>query len=143
MTDSIHTSIPNIKGFWEYQNTVIRRNNRFEIPNLNNTITVNSIAEIEQNNEFISLKIPANELRPLDSYLLGVLTKTYTDHGKYFWTLTFSDEDDNGVFTYTISDMSCDNLIMEFTGKYTESGFLIENPQQKQTVGTPSLKRIQ
>lgn len=136
--------IPDLRGFWKFEASVIRRKNEFEVPDINNVISVSdNFCEMTQNNEFVVLELPPNVLRPNPGYLLGTLTKTFigTSHKDYFWTLTFSDYDDNGVLTYTISDVACDGTVLEFQGHYTEAGFSVISPNQLQTAGIAKLKR--
>ncbi len=140
----MHHQIPNLAGLWEYQVSVIRRNSLIQVPDVNNVITtVPNVGEIKQN-EFIVLSLLPDATRPEPGFLLGTLTKTFT--GKcpddYFWTLTFSDFDDNGVFTLTISDITCDGTVLEWKGHYTESGFAGMSPNQLQTAGIATLKRV-
>jgi hypothetical protein len=40
------SDLPNLNGEWEQSITVLRRNNQFEVPDLNNLITVTSIVKI-------------------------------------------------------------------------------------------------
>ncbi len=140
----MHNEIPNLAGLWEYQVSVIRRDGPLRVPDVNNIITtVPSVGEITQNGEFIVLSLLPDATRPEPGYLLGTLTKTFfgTCPDDYFWTLTFSDFDDNGVFTLTISEQNCDT-VLEWKGHYTESGFAGMSPTQLQTAGIATLKRV-
>lgn len=137
--------IPDISGIWELESSSIRRSNMFEIPDLNDIIVINeNFCEMKQNNAFVSLKLPPNEVRPLPGYLLGTLTKTFecSSCKNFSWTLTFSDSDDNGVFTLLISEVACDGTILEWQGHYTEPGFVGMSSTQFQTAGIVKLKRI-
>ncbi len=138
------SEIPNLAGLWNYQVSVIRRNNLTQVPNVNNIITTTpTIGTIEQNGEFLVLTLPPDATRTEPGYLVGTLTKTYTNScGKYFWTLTFSDFDDNGVFTLTASEVTCDGFVLEWKGHYTEPGFAGMSPAQLQTAGVATLKRV-
>ncbi len=136
--------IPSINGLWEYQISMIRRNEPLQIPNINNIITtIPVIAELQQNGEFVILNLPPIDSKP-ESVLLGTLTKTHINslHNDYFWTLIFSNPDDNGISTLTISEVSPDNSIVEWKGHYTESGLSGISPFQFQTAGIVSLKRV-
>ncbi len=140
----MHNQIPNLAGLWEYQVSVIRRNSPYETPDVDNVI-VNQpeIIEINQNGEFLVATLPASPTRPQPGFLLGTLTKTHTNAcGKFFWTLSFSDFDDNGVFTLTISDVACDETVLELSGHYAEPGFAGMSPAQLQTAGVIKLRRV-
>ena len=135
--------IPKIDGLWEYQTSLLRRNSITEKPDINNIIVISDQkVEIVQNGEFVILKLPADFVRPIEGDLFGVLTKTYISDGKnFFWTLKFADYDDNGIFTLTSSKVSSDGTILEWSGNYTESGF-VGSPLQFQTIGTVKIKKI-
>ncbi len=136
--------IPELSGAWEYDVSVIRRNNIFQVPDVNNIITSPPvIVNIQQNGEFVVLDVPPGPTRPEPGFLLGTLTKTYMNSfGQYFWTLTFSDFDDNGVFTLTASNVACDGTVLEWSGSYTEPGFFGLSPTQLQTAGILKLRRV-
>ncbi len=137
--------IPDLTGLWEYRVSVLRRNNLVQVPDVNNIIrTIPTIGTIQQNGEFIVLTLPPDATRSEPGYLLGTLTKTHTGSccRDYFWTLTFSDFDDNGVFTLTASEITCDGFVLEWKGHYTEPGFAGMSPAQIQTAGIATLKRV-
>ena len=131
------STIPDLNGEWEYAITVFRRNNQFEVPDLNKLISVKTVGKIVQKGQFLSLELPTDDLRPVPGYLLGVL-----NYSQNAWRLTFSDFDDNGVFNYIPNKYGPSGEIIEFNGYYTESGFAGQSPTQLQTVGLPTLRRI-
>lgn len=134
--------IPNIAGLWSYQPSILRRNSPLEIPDVNDVIVIPSqIVEITQNGEFVILKLPADISRPEPGYLLGTLTNTII-LDKSYWTLALSDYDDNGVFTLTPSEISCNGDILGWSGYYTEAGFSSIDPTQVQTAGIIKLRRM-
>lgn len=137
--------IPNLAGTWEYQGSIVRRDTIVEVPDVNNVIrTKPSLGEITQNGEFVVFKIQPDATRPVAGFLIGTLTKTFTGkcYNDYFWTLAFSDFDDNGVFTLTASEIACDGTVLEWKGHYTESGFAGQSPTQQQTAGVARLRRV-
>lgn len=124
-------SLPQLAGNWKYQVSVLRRKNNTEVPNLNNIITTQpSNAIITQKDKFLIMELPPDATRPVTSYLLGTLTYV-ADH----WKLTFSEDDDNGVFTYVQKE----NNVWE--GSYTESGFC-GSREQFQTAGISTLRKV-
>ena len=124
-------SLPKLEGNWNYQVSVLRRKNKNEVPNLNNIITTQpSNVIITQKNKFLVMELPPDATRTVKSYLLGTLTYV-ADH----WKLTFSDDDDNGVFNFTQKDKNV------WEGAYTESGFC-GSREQFQTAGIATLKKI-
>jgi hypothetical protein len=129
--------IPNLNGEWEYAITVFRRNNQFEVPDLNKLISVKTVGKIVQKGQFLSLELSTDDLRPVPGYLLGVL-----NYSQNAWRLTFSDFDDNGVFNFIPNKYGPSGEILEFNGYYTESGFAGQSPTQLQTVGLPTLRKI-
>lgn len=123
--------VPNLAGDWIYQVSVLRRPNSTVKPDFSNIINTNpSPVKITQQDKFLVMELPADATRPVASYLLGTLTYV-ADH----WKLTFSDEDDNGVFTLTQSDKNV------WSGTYTESGFN-GTRQQFQTAGIATIKKM-
>lgn len=123
--------LPKIAGDWIYQVSVLRRQDNKEIPNFNNIVTTEpTIVKITQQDRFIIMEIPPDELRSEKGYLLGTLTYV-VDH----WKLTFSDYDDNGVFNFTETKKG------SWEGAYTKSGFL-GSSEQYQTTGIATIKKV-
>ncbi len=137
--------IPSINGLWEYQISLIRKNDPTQIPNISDVITsVPIVGEIEQNGEFVILTLEPNDIN-LETHILGTLTKTHisSSYNDYFWTLTFSNFNNNGILTLTASEVSSDDTVLEWKGHYTESGLSGISPYQFQTAGIATLKRIE
>ena len=131
------SDIPHLNGEWEQSITVLRRNNQFEVPDLNKLISVKTIGKIVQKGQFLTLELPPDDLRPVAGYLLGVL-----HYRQNQWKLTFSDFDDNGVYNFSPSKFGPSGEILEFDGYYTEGGFAGQSPTQLQTIGLPKLRKI-
>lgn len=123
--------IPQLAGNWTYEGSILRRNNAEEKPDLNNIVPIPpSTVEMTQKDRYVVMEIPTDITRPTPGFLLGSLTYV-VDH----WKLTFSDYDDNGVFT--LNEIEKD----VWEGAYTESGFC-GSREQFQTTGIIRLKKL-
>ena len=128
-------NIPNLEGKWIYQITILRRS-YVGFPNFNNLITTSpTICNMTQKDNFVILEIPPDDTRPAKGELIGTITSVRNLNNEIlFYKLTFSDYDDNGVYTLT-------NDGENWSGTYTEAGFT-GGSQQYQTAGIVTLKKV-
>jgi hypothetical protein len=135
---------PNIIGDWTYYVKVLRYDTPGTAPTFEgNTYTQSFPVSIQQNGNFVIIKVPkAEPLRPDDGYYVGYWNIVYTESG-FFWQLCLSDYDDNGVYTLTTSQITTTGQTIKLDGSYIEAGFG-ENPPgvQKPTAGNSSLTKI-
>lgn len=122
--------LPQLAGDWTYGGSILRRSNTNEKPDFDNIITIPPTnVKITQKERYIIVEIPTDITRPIPGFLLGCLTYV-VNH----WKLTFSDYDDNGIFSL--------NEIRKgvWEGAYQESGFC-GSREQFQTTGIIRLEK--
>jgi hypothetical protein len=137
------TSIPDLRGSWDYSIKVLRLENPTDTLDFSRSYKFSDASGVtlsqdwDGDKRFVYLYIPpAGVLRPTPGYLPGILTFV---NGQL--QLELSDYDDNGVYTARITKRDSTGRIIEFTGLYTEGGFSSTNPDQKPTAGEWTLKR--
>lgn len=137
------TSIPDLRGTWDYYIKVLRRESLtdyMKFPGSYKYSTIpNSTIEQDWNGDkrFIILNTPANPpLRPAAGQLPGIITFV---NGQL--QIAFSDYDDNGVYTARVTKRDSQGNIIEFTGLYTEAGFSNINSDQFPTIGEWTLTK--
>ena len=79
--------------------------------------------------------MPPHPTRVKRGYQIGVLTKVYYNQKKYYWSLSTTDDNDNGTYNLTIAKIKCGKPY-KLTGSYVESGYSASNPEQTQTIGS-------
>lgn len=122
--------LPQLAGDWTYGGSILRRRNTNEKPDFDNIITIPPTSvKITQKERYIILEVPTDITRPTPGFLLGNLTYV-VNH----WKLTFSDYDDNGIFSLNEIGKGV------WEGAYQESGFC-GSREQFQTAGIIRLEK--
>ena len=134
---------PNISGQQNYFLKVLRIEAPNEVPSFNNFKFSEFTVVIEQQYDFIIIKIPENlPLRPNTGYWIGYWCKIYNSDGSFEWQLNIPDYDDNGVQIARVSEY-IEGKVSKISGYYTESGFsCCGNINQIPTVGGFTFSRV-
>ena len=118
-------AIPDMRGKWTTTATIFTRRSPDEPPNFDNIQTVSFPTEIEQKDHFLIIKE------------IGVTRMGVLNYQNQTWTLTVSDDDDNGS---SVLFPKCPRNYNVWVGSYTESGFS-DIPEQAQVVARAELRR--
>ncbi len=136
---SLKSEIPDIRGRWYYINRILYQENILILPTFANQRKREYLTEIEQEGQFVIIKILDPSEPPLKS-IIGVLNESIQNNVST-WNLTLVDNLDNGVRHMQISNIES-GLITKWSGVYSEGGFSYGNPEQEPAVGLVTLTKI-
>lgn len=136
---SLKSTIPDIRGRWYYINRILYQENILVLPTFANQRTREYLTEIEQEGQFVIIKILDPSEPPLKT-IIGVLHESIQNNVST-WNLTLVDNLDNGVRQMQISDIDS-GFITKWSGVYSEGGFSYGNPEQEPAVGLVTLTKI-